>query len=158
FRSSGDLIADRRFALAQELKERGDLAAAADLLVQAIEAAPRFISAWFALAELRERLRDRDGAVAAPQQGCPPDADDTPGGGLPRVRLGGRRAGDMPTAYVRALFDQYAPQFDTALTERLAYRGPGILRDAVERACAAEPRPARFPDMLDLGCGTGLAG
>ena len=39
--SSGDLIADRRYAIAQDFLARGDLPAAADLLAQAIEAAPR---------------------------------------------------------------------------------------------------------------------
>jgi len=64
----------------------------------------------------------------------------------------------MPAAYVRTLFDQYADRFDTALTQGLAYRGPALLRDAIEKVCAAARRPMQFPDMLDLGCGTGLAG
>jgi predicted TPR repeat methyltransferase len=64
----------------------------------------------------------------------------------------------MPAAYVRTLFDQYAPRFDTALTEGLSYRGPALLRDAVETVCAADQRPMQFADALDLGCGTGLAG
>jgi predicted TPR repeat methyltransferase len=64
----------------------------------------------------------------------------------------------MPAAYVRTLFDQYAPRFDAALTEGLGYRGPQILLTAIETACAAAQRPARFDSMLDLGCGTGLAG
>ena len=59
---------------------------------------------------------------------------------------------------MRTLFDQYAPRFDTALTERLAYRAPALLREAVEQAVHAAQRPLRFAAMLDLGCGTGLAG
>jgi predicted TPR repeat methyltransferase len=156
--SSGDLIADRRFAIAQELLARGDLLGAADLLAQAIEAAPRFTSAWFALGELRDRLGQRDAAIAAFQQVCALDAEDRLGAGLHLVRLGALAAGDMPSAYVRTLFDQYAPRFDAALTDGLGYRGPAILREAVEAACAAERRPMPFDDMLDLGCGTGLAG
>ena len=54
--SSGDLIADRRYAIAKDLEARGDLAAAADLLTQALERAPGFCVAWFAFAEVRERL------------------------------------------------------------------------------------------------------
>jgi predicted TPR repeat methyltransferase len=64
----------------------------------------------------------------------------------------------MPAAYVRTLFDQYADRFDAALTDGLAYRGPAVLRDAIAQVCAAARRPMKFPDMLDLGCGTGLAG
>src|ERR1051326_6161943 len=76
FQSSGDMIADRRFAIAQDLLARDDLAGAADLLAQAIEAAPRFVSAWFALGEVRERLGDRDAAIGAFQQVCALDAED----------------------------------------------------------------------------------
>ncbi len=156
--SSGDLVADRRFAIAQDLCARGDLAGGADLLTQAIEVAPRFVSAWYALGEARAKLGERDGAIAAFQQVCALDAEDRLGAGLHLVRLGAIPPGDMPAAYVRTLFDQYAPRFDAALTEGLGYRGPQVLLSAVEAACAAKGRPARFDSMLDLGCGTGLAG
>ena len=45
FLSSGDLMADRRFEFARDLQLKGDLPAAADLLMQAIELAPNFTSA-----------------------------------------------------------------------------------------------------------------
>jgi predicted TPR repeat methyltransferase len=64
----------------------------------------------------------------------------------------------MPQAYVRALFDHYAPAFDEALVGGLNYRAPALLCDAVEAACQAGSHPMRFGTMLDLGCGTGLAG
>jgi len=158
FQSSGDLIADRRLAIAHDLLARDDLRAAADLLEQTVEAAPRFASAWFLLGEVREKLGETDGAVAAFQHVCALDAEDRLGAGLHLVRLGALPSGEMPAAYVRTLFDQYAPRFDQALTEGLAYRGPQILRDAVAKVCAAEGRLMRFPQVLDLGCGTGLAG
>ena len=46
FLSSGDLVADRRFEFARDLQLKGDLAAA-DLLLQATDLAPGFVSAWF---------------------------------------------------------------------------------------------------------------
>jgi predicted TPR repeat methyltransferase len=64
----------------------------------------------------------------------------------------------MTETYVRRLFDQYAARYDTALTERLNYRGPALLHDAVEAVMRAAARPMRFGSMLDLGCGTGLGG
>ncbi|MGB6551759.1 MAG: methyltransferase domain-containing protein, partial [Xanthobacteraceae bacterium] len=63
----------------------------------------------------------------------------------------------MTETYVRRLFDQYAGRYDAALTEHLHYRGPALLRDAVEAAMRAAKRPMHFRAMLDLGCGTGLA-
>jgi predicted TPR repeat methyltransferase len=157
FITSGDLIADRRYALARGYAADGDLAAAADLYLQATELAPNFASAWFALGETREALGDRDGAIAAFQHAYAADPDDQLGA---RMRLASLGAVDPATkelhAYVRTLFDQYAPRFDRAL-EDLGYRAPALLRDAVEDIARAEGLK-RFGAMLDLGCGTGLAG
>ena len=63
----------------------------------------------------------------------------------------------MPPAYVRTLFDHYAPRFDQALAE-LSYRAPALLFDALETVCRAGGRDMRLGPMLDLGCGTGLGG
>ena len=63
----------------------------------------------------------------------------------------------MPPAYVRALFDQYAPRFEAALVDDLGYRGPSLLFKAVLSARAAIRKPAFFRRAIDLGCGTGLA-
>src|SRR5712691_7862049 len=65
FLSSGDLMADRRFEFARDLQLKGDLPAAADLLMQAIELAPNFTSAWFTLGQIREELGEGDLAIAA---------------------------------------------------------------------------------------------
>ena len=58
-------MADRRFDFARDLQLKGDLAAAADLLMQAIELAPNFASAWFTLGEIREELGEHEAAIAA---------------------------------------------------------------------------------------------
>ena len=68
FLSSGDLMADRRFDFARDLQFKGDLVAAADLLLQATELAPDFASAWFTLGGIREQLGERDEAIDAMEQ------------------------------------------------------------------------------------------
>src|SRR5271169_5311550 len=159
FVSSGDLIADRRYQWALDQAARGDFAAAADILAQTVERAPRFAAAWFALGDIRGRLGDTDGAIAAFTQARDADPEDYHGARLQLARLGfadGNPA--MSEAYVRRLFDQYAGRYDEALTEKLHYRGPGLLRAAVEAVAHAAGRPPRFGAMLDLGCGTGLGG
>jgi len=154
--SSGDLTADRRFAWARDCEEKGDLQGAADLLVQALERTPGYASAWFALGEVRERLADRAGAIEAFGKARAADPDDRQGAALHLARLGAAEAATaMPAAYVRALFDHYAPDFDRALLQGLGYRAPALLRDAVARVAGGSPQ---FSSMLDLGCGTGLAG
>lgn len=156
--SSGNLLADRRFEWARDCEAGGDLAAAADLMRQALELVPQFAPAWFALGELRERSGDRDGAIEAYRQARLADPQDRHGALLPLMRLGAAAPAEMPPAYLRMLFDQYAPAFDAALVEGLGYRAPALLRTCVERECAKLARPPRIGSMLDLGCGTGLAG
>jgi predicted TPR repeat methyltransferase len=82
------------------------------------------------------------------------DPADRQGATLRLVRLGAQAAGAMPTGYVQALFDSYAPRFELSLAQALGYCAPDLLLRSV-RAHAGE---RRFPTMLDLGCGTGLAG
>src|SRR5271168_5089198 len=88
FLSSGDMIADRRFDFARDLQLKGDLVAAADLLLQATELAPNFVSAWFTLGELREQLGQREEAIAAFRRAHGCDPDDRHGASLRLMRLG----------------------------------------------------------------------
>jgi predicted TPR repeat methyltransferase len=157
FLSSGDLIADRRYDHAMALRARGDLADAANLFDQTVELAPHFASAWFALGETRAQLGDYPGAVAAFRQACAADPQDRHGAGLHLVRLAEVAPEIMTPGYVRSLFDQYAPRFDAAL-QALSYCAPALLVTAVEACCGAQGRCMHFGTLLDLGCGTGLAG
>ena len=159
FVSSGDAIADRRYKWALDHAARGDLSGAADILDQTVELAPGFATAWFALGAIRDRLGERDAAIAAFEKAGAADPEDYHGARLQLARLGaGDAAPAMTPTYVRRLFDQYAPRYDVALTAHLAYRGPALIRDAVETATGAPAQPMRFGSVLDLGCGTGLAG
>ena len=120
---------------------------------------PNFATAWFALGAIRDRLGDRAGAVTAFERTRDADPQDYHGARLQLARLeAGEATPAMTESYVRRLFDQYAGRYDTALTEHLHYRGPALLRDAVDAAMRAAERPMHFRAMLDLGCGTGLAG
>jgi predicted TPR repeat methyltransferase len=60
-----------------------------------------------------------------------------------------------PAAYVTSLFDRTAPAYDSLLRDSLAYSGPELLRTAVDHVAGAT---AKHLDVLDIGCGTGLAG
>jgi predicted TPR repeat methyltransferase len=155
--SSGDLQADRRYQYADDLARQGDLAAAADLLRQALELAPRWAAGWFRLAEVLEDAADLPAAADAFRTAALCDPDDILGAG---ARLGRILPDDpearMSQAYVAKLFDQYAPRFDDHLLSALDYRGPDIIVAALREACAAMGRPMAFGLAMDLGCGTGL--
>src|SRR5882724_6543839 len=157
FLSSGDLMADRRFEFARDLQLKGDLPAAADLLMQAIELAPNFTSAWFTLAGIREELGEHEAAIEAYQKAQASDSGDRHGAGLRLMRLGAEPVAGMPQAYVQTLFDQYAPRFEASLVDDLGYRGPALLFKAVLSVRSAARKPAFFKRAIDLGCGTGLA-
>ncbi len=157
FLSSGDLMADRRFDFARDLQLKGDLVAAADLLLQATELAPGFASAWFTLGEIREKLGEREAAISAFRKAQVSDAEDPHGAALRLMLLGAAPLSSMPSAYVQALFDQYAPRFEASLVGDLGYRGPALLFKAVLAVRAAIRKPAFFKRAIDLGCGTGLA-
>lgn len=152
--SSGDQALDRRLEWARSYLEAGEAEVAAGMLADLAAEASHFTPAWFLLAEAREATGDTAGAAEAYRVVLTRDPDDRMGAGIRLARLGAREAaGAMSPAFVRSLFDQYAPRFDKALREGLAYRGPELLRAAVEAAGA----PQRVHRLIDLGCGTGLA-
>lgn len=159
FRSSGDLIADRRFDYAMAAKEEGDLSAAADLIRQTLDIVPGWATGWFSLGEVEAAAGNAVEAEAAFRAALERDPADALGAGLALARLGKADAASaMSAAYVTALFDQYAPRFDKALREGLAYRGPELIADAIARVAAARGLALPFARVLDLGCGTGLFG
>jgi predicted TPR repeat methyltransferase len=156
--SSGDLVADRRYQWALDYLARGDQAGAAEILEQVLERAPAFAGAWFRLGAIREAAGDRERAVAAFAAARDADPADYHGARLRLARLGvGEATPALMQTHVRRLFDQHAPHFDASLLQRLDYRAPQLLAEAVGAAARSAGLP-RFASMLDLGCGTGLAG
>ena len=59
-----------------------------------------------------------------------------------------------PDNYVQELFDGYAETFDDQLIEKLQYKTPLLIGDMLKKHIDT----SRKYQILDLGCGTGLAG
>ncbi|MEH3119702.1 MAG: methyltransferase domain-containing protein [Methylorubrum populi] len=160
-RSSGDLLADRRYAYAEACLAEGDPAGAAEMASQALEIAPAYAPAWSLLGRAREtaygRSRDeadRRAALAAFERALRLDPEDALGSRLHAAALGGGDAlAAITPGYVRALFDSYAPRFERHLVDDLGYRGPAMMVAALDALPCA---PQHFANALDLGCGTGL--
>jgi len=154
--TSGNLLADRRLEMARALHERGDAAAAVELLEQAMELAPEWVDGLFLLAGWLEAQERREEAVAVYARCMALDPSDRVGAVVRLALLGVLAATpELPEAYVAGVFDDYADRFEAALVERLGYRVPGALHDLVARLGGSGTLHAR---VLDLGCGTGLAG
>jgi predicted TPR repeat methyltransferase len=152
--SSGDLLADRRADYAEMLFGSGDHAAAAELMLGALELAPGWAMGWFRLGEFHEAAGALDQAAQAWRMALKLEPADRPGAALKLALIGAAPAADAPpSAFVEALFDQYAQKFDDALVRTLEYRVPDLLAEAI-RSHGRE----RFGLAIDLGCGTGLMG
>lgn len=156
--------------LGNALRTLKQLEAAAGWYERAVALDPRECNACLYLGATLDRLGRREAAAAAFEEAL----RRRPGWSEAQFFLGALRssavhsaapapdsipaapaADPMPAAappgYVAQLFDGYAAGFDQHLTERLQYRGPELLYQAL-----APHLPERPLDILDLGCGTGL--
>ena len=112
------------------------------------------------LAETYNRARDLESegrieeAVALFRQCLVLDPADRAGITIRLAAMGIDTAPDRaPDAYVAALFDQHAEDFDDILTGDLGYAVPMQLAEWLE-----QNRPGPYTRLVDLGCGTGLSG
>ncbi|RVD39670.1 methyltransferase domain-containing protein [Mesorhizobium sp. M4A.F.Ca.ET.020.02.1.1] len=152
--SSGDLTADRRADFAEMLGASGDPTAAAELLLGALELAPQWSAGWFRLGEMQEAAGQPDQAAQAWAMALRLEPADRLGAAL-KLQLAGKAptAAAPPSAFVETLFDHYAESFEDMLVNKLGYRMPELLDQAIRSV-----RPGRLSLALDLGCGTGLMG
>src|SRR3954468_10528358 len=126
--TSGDLLADRRHDYAEMLFASGDRAAAAELMLGALELAPEWALGWFRMGEMHEAAGAIDQAAEAWRMARKLDPDDRAGAALKLELIGRAPVSDAPPgAFVEALFDQYAQVFDNALVDKLEYRVPQLL-------------------------------
>lgn len=122
---------------------------------RALEANPRSVELLLTLAKLFRHM-DRPGdALAAYRRvlEVDPSRQDVQHmiAALSGAGAAPARAAD---AYVAEEFDSFAARYDEVLVGWLEYRGPEILHRAVTAVLGPNPPPQ---DMIDLGCGTGLA-
>jgi predicted TPR repeat methyltransferase len=68
--------------------------------------------------------------------------------------LTGQQTASAPNVYVEGLFDSYAVRFDQSLVEQLKYNVPKLIAGLVLKHQSGAP----LGSIMDLGCGTGLAG
>ncbi|TPW32885.1 class I SAM-dependent DNA methyltransferase [Pararhizobium mangrovi] len=95
-----------------------------------------------------------DAAALAYHEVLALDPEDRAGATVRLASMGrGATPPKAPDAYVSTLFDQHAEVFDDVLVDQLGYCVPLLLRERLQAVGRT-----RFARLLDLGCGTGLAG
>jgi predicted TPR repeat methyltransferase len=62
---------------------------------------------------------------------------------------------EPPKQYVKNLFDDYAYRFNDALVNDLQYSLPFIIKELILKSNSEK---SQYKNVIDLGCGTGLAG
>src|SRR5262249_50146641 len=133
-----------------DLKRYDDGLAAYD---HAIALSPRFAQAWQCRGDALVALRRVDEAIAAYRQAL------ALGGNAELIKyflaaLGAEPPPVVPPQhYIVDLFDAYADHFEQELVDKLKYRTPRVLAEAIKRFV-----PSHKLDIVDLGCGTGLLG
>lgn len=148
-------VAEAAFALGEALLAAGHLPTAIAELERAVRLDPRHEGARYALGCAWLDAGEWNQAceilceIAAQSELAPPAAAKI----AEAKRVGA--APRAPAGYVRHLFDQFSADYDRRMLEELAYLAPAILRQLADLVIV--PRKATLA-ILDLGCGTGLAG
>lgn len=146
---------DAVLALAETLTASGDALAAVELLQPLARRYEEDSAVHHALGRSWLALREPVKALAALRHARDlAEGDETAAIERLIAALEAGEGADLSAAYVRALFDRYADRFDQDLVGKLGYAAPDLLRSAVDRAMPG----AAALRILDLGCGTGLAG
>jgi predicted TPR repeat methyltransferase len=136
--------------------DRGQLPEALAAFDTGVTAAPNNASLWFergnallVAQRLDDALESYERAVA-----IQPDFAEANNNRLAALFTLGR-APRCPPSYIRRTFDAFASHYDETMLSRLGYRGHHHLRQLAD---AVLPRRMDRWHILDLGCGTGLAG
>ena len=120
---------------------------------RALAIMPEHARAWLGRGEALRGLNRSEEAIVAYRQALAKGGDSQ----LIQYTLAALGAEAAPATaskeYVIGLFDRYADHFDEHLVDKLQYRTPNLLFDAITRLV-----PAGNLHILDLGCGTGLIG
>jgi predicted TPR repeat methyltransferase len=123
------------------------------LFARALKANPSYVHAYEAFARAAACAGRLDDAAVAFRRLLALDPDNTVAQHLLAACTSDPHHERAPEAYIRRLFDHYAPHFDHSLAQ-LKYRAPALIAERLAEMVV----PNSSLDILDAGCGTGLCG
>ena len=133
--------------------DAGDLDCATEHYQTAIKLDPVYVAAHHNLGVSLESQGKTDAAVKSFKEVLRLDPDNV-GAKHMLSALTGQRTASVPDVYVEGLFDRYAVRFDQSLVEQLKYNVPKLIAELLLKYQSVAP----LGSIMDLGCGTGLAG
>ena len=143
------------YTIGKALTAESEYEQAVPFFERAIELRPDYKKAYWRLAETFGHLNRNEEALRCYRRYRELDPESV-GAEFMIAALGeGEMPPRPPEIYVRNYFNGYAETFDEHLCNSLNYRGPEILFEYVRRVVDRNADPL---DVLDIGCGTGLAG
>lgn len=143
---------DALFHLAIIQASTGNLERAVELYLKTIELDPQHGDACHNLATLYLHLKQEDKALTFYKQALAINPHNKTAAHMIKALEGKTSEQGAPPEYIRALFDQYAYNYNQHVTQSLQYDVPAQLRQAVTPLAMQ----ASLWRVLDLGCGTGL--
>lgn len=147
-------FAEAHLSLATKLRKAGELTDAVVHYERAIALAPdRFVSAYKPLFHSLRKLGREDEATRVIHAWHAAAPDDAIAAHLSRSRSSAPPPSRATDEYIAREFDGFAEVFDSVLVDKLDYRGPAIVEQAL-RSRGATSWTGKT--ILDAGCGTGL--
>jgi predicted TPR repeat methyltransferase len=134
-------------------KDAGELDLATEHYQTAIKLDPVYVAAHNNLGIALERQGERHAAVKSFKQACKLDPENASIRHI-LAALSGQHTASAPNDFVEGLFDDYAVRFDQSLVDQLKYNVPKLIAELVLKQQSETP----LGSIIDLGCGTGLAG
>jgi predicted TPR repeat methyltransferase len=152
--SNRELSAQELYALAQRLQQNGKVQTAFLCAKRAVELKPDYWEAWYDLGDLAQSVGRREEARVAFQKYFDAHPDDAE---LEHLLVALRDEAPPPRASdrtIQQIYKGFAVTYESRMREDLQYQGPERICDAI-RSIIGEPSG---DNILDLGCGSGLAG
>ncbi len=140
--------------LAQHLRDNGKTESAFLCAKRVTELTPDDPDAWYALGWAAKASGRRDEAGNAYAKYLESGADDAPVRHMLTAFKDDTPPPRAPNECILQLFRDFSSNYDSKMRDKLSYQAPELLQDLIR----AEIGDATGLEILDIGCGTGLAG